>query len=136
MVSKFTATDPMTAERPLIEEAILEWRGLNTDRLDAEHEATALKEKETALKLWLVDVFNKQKLEGMLIGGRLTGCTSREVHNVTDRIALIDYIYDNRALDVLQFRITDAALFAREEEGEVIPGVSKVDVYGLFDRKA
>jgi hypothetical protein len=136
MVSKFTATDPMTAERPLVEEAIQQWRGLSKERLKTEHEAAAIKERETALKLWLVDVFKGQKFEGMLIDGRITGCTSREVHTVTDRIALIDYIYDNRALDILQFRITDDAIFTREEEGEVIPGVEKMEVYGLFDRKA
>jgi hypothetical protein len=132
----FEDTPPMEATRAETEEVIQAWRAKRAERLEADKVANKLKDEETEMKSWLINVFQEQKFEGMLINGRITGASSKEVHVVDDRVALIDYILDTRSIDFLQFRISDTAIFAREEEGEVIPGVSLKPVYDLFDRKA
>jgi hypothetical protein len=54
---------------------------------------------------------------------------------VQDKLAFVDYMIDQRALDMLQFRVCDSAIFLREDAGLVVPGVAKQTVYDLYDRK-
>jgi len=88
------------------------------------------------MKMWLVAVFQEQRFEGMVIDHRITGLSDREVHEVEDREAFVNYLIENKALDMLQFRISDPAIFAREEIGIKVPGVKVRTIYDLFDRKA
>jgi hypothetical protein len=127
---------PLDADRYMAEKVIQAWRDKKVERLAADKKAAALKEQETAMKSWLIDVFSAQMFEGMLIDHRITGLSDREVHEVEDREAFVNYLIDNRALDMLQFRISDPAIFAREDMGIDIPGIKKRTVYDLFDRKA
>jgi hypothetical protein len=127
---------PLDADRYMAEKVIQAWRDKRDDRLAADKVAAALKEQETAMKMWLIDVFKEQKFEGMVIDHRITGLSDREVHEVEDREAFVNYLIENRALDMLQFRISDPAIFAREDVGVVVPGVKVRTIYDLFDRKA
>ena len=127
--------NPIEATRTDAEQVIQAWRAAREERLAADKVAEKLKNRESALKSWLVSVFRQQEFEGMIIDQRITGVNTREVHNVTDRPALQKFILENDALDLLQFRIVDSAIFAREEEGCEVPGVEVVEVYDLFDRK-
>lgn len=135
-LTELIAKDPSTATRAEAEAMIQGWRKKSAERLAADKAAEKLKAVETAMKSWLIDVFLKQKFEGIVIDGRITGLNPHDVHNITDRGKFIQYIYDKGAIDLLQFRISDAAIFLREDLGETVPGTEKVEVYNLFDRKA
>lgn len=132
----FNLIAPAEATRQQTEQTIKDWRAKRAERLAADKVAEALKKDESAMKSWLISVFNVQKFEGMVIDGRITGVNPHDVHVVEDKIAFINYIYENEAIDMLQFRLSDGAIFEREEAGDEIPGVRKEEVYDLFDRKA
>lgn len=132
----FNAVAPIEANRVQAEEVIQLWRAKRAERLAADKVAEALKKEESAMKSWLIEVFREQRFEGIVIDGRITGLNPHDVHIVEDRELLIQYIYENEAIDLLQFRLSDGAVFAREDEGEEVPGVRVEEVYDLFDRKA
>jgi len=126
---------PSEAERPAVESVIKAWRLKRAERLALSKEVDALQKEETAMKSWLINAFTSQQYEGMVIDQRFTGLTEREIHSVTDREALQEFILENDALDILQFRISDAAIFEREGAGIVVPGVQLVTIADLSDRK-
>lgn len=127
---------PIEADRILTQETIRLWRAKRVERLAKEHEAEKLKDQETEMKSWLIAVFKEQKYEGIMIEQRVTGLSEREVHIVEDREQFVKYIYENEAIDLLQFRPAEGAICEREEAGEAVPGTSVVKTYDLFDRKA
>jgi len=126
---------PSEAERGAVEATIKAWRLQRAERLARQKEVDALQKEETAMKSWLINVFATQHYEGMVIDQRFTGLTEREVHSVTDREALQKFILETEALDILQFRISDSAIFDREAAGIVVPGVEIVITNDLSDRK-
>ena len=127
---------PLDADRYMTEKVIQAWRDKRDDRLAADKVAARLKEQEVAMKQWLIAVFQEQRFEGIVIDHRITGLSDREVHEVENREEFVNYLIENRALDMLQFRISDPAIFAREDAGVKVPGVTVRTVYDLFDRKA
>lgn len=127
---------PIEADRILTEETIKLWRAKRVERLAKEKEAEILEKQEKEMKSWLIAVFQEQKFEGMVIDQRITGLSKREVHIVEDREAFIQYIYDNEAIDLLQFRISEGAINEREENNITVPGVDVAEIPDLFDRKA
>jgi hypothetical protein len=128
--------DPSEADRQLTEETIKQWRDRRVERLALEAQANVLKKSEQAMKSWLIQVFQQQEYEGVVIGQRITGLATREVHSVTDKEAFVRYIYDWEAIDLLQFRVSEAAILEREDIGQPVPGTEVVEVYDLYDRKA
>ncbi len=132
----YGCVNPEEAQRELVEETIKRWREKRIERLAREHEAQVLKKHETDMKSWLIEVFRIQKFEGMMIGQRVTGLSKKEMHIVEDRGAYIQYIYDNQAIDLLEFRPVQKAISDREEAGDAVPGTAMVETYDLFDRKA
>lgn len=129
-------TPPIEATRPQVEQAIVAWRAKRAERLEAQRLVDAMQKEESALKSWLIAVFKEQAYEGMVIESRITGLSTREVHSVVDRDALVNYIYENEAIDLLQFRLSESAVGAREEVGQTVPGLDIVEVYDIFDRKS
>jgi hypothetical protein len=127
---------PVEADRQLTEETIKAWRAKRAERLAKQKETDILEKQEKDMKSWLIAVFQEQKFEGMLIDQRITGLSTREVQIVEDRAAFIEYIYENEAIDLLQFRVNEGAIAERVQAGEVVPGTNTVDVNDLFDRKA
>lgn len=127
--------DPAEATREEVENAIMQWRGYRAQRLEAEKVANKLKERETEFKTFVLEAFKQQKFEGMLIGGRMTGLSTKEVATVSDKEALVRYILATGQLDLLQFRLSTGAVDERKENGEEVPGTEYIDVYDLFDRK-
>lgn len=127
---------PAEAPREEVEAVIRAWRAKRVERLAADKVAEKLKEAEDEMKTWLVDVFKEQKLEGMLLDGKVTGATPRDICVVEDKEAFIRYVYEKEAIDLLQFRLSDGAILARLDEGEVVPGIGKMEVHNLFDRMA
>lgn len=134
--NKAPTTPPAEAERGEIETVIQQWRHQRELRLGLQKTVDALHKDEQEMKSWLLEVFKSQKFEGMIIDQRVTGLVTREVHSVTDRAELTQYILDNAALELLQFRLAEGAIVEREADEGPIPGLELVEVYDLFDRKA
>jgi len=126
----------LEATRAQTEEIISMWREQRTKRLEANRIMEELKKKEVALSSWLLEVFKQQKFEGMLIGGRITGLSKKEVPIVEDKTAFMDYIKKTGELDLLQFRLSNSAVEEREMNGVAVPGIGHTDVFELFDRKS
>lgn len=133
---KYGEVAPQDAHRQLVEDAIVEWRETRAQRLEAQRIVDAMQKEESGLKAWLIAVFQAQAFEGMVINQRITGLSTREVHTTVDKEALLDYIYENQAIDLLQFRLSETAIVAREAEGVEVPGLDIVEAFDLFDRKA
>jgi hypothetical protein len=135
LVAHLIEHNPSEAPRDLVETLIVRWREVRQARLDAEKVAQKLQDKETAFKSFLLETFHEQKLEGMLIGGRSTGLSSKTVPIVADKEKLLAYIKKTGELDLLQFRLSNKAVDDRRDNGVAVPGTEYKDVYDLFDRK-
>lgn len=123
------------ATREQVEDVIVRWRSQRDARLDAEKVAARFKEDEDSMKSWLLDVFDKQRYEGMVIGGKITGIAYREVPVVADRLELESYILSTGDLTLLQFSISTTAVNEHLDNGETIPGIELREVRQLYDRK-
>lgn len=131
------ASVPVTeARRDLVESVITAWRAQRAQRLEENRIMEASKKIELQLSSWLLEVFKQQKLEGMLIGGRVTGLAEKEVAVVADKKEFMDYILKEGALELLQFRISTSAVDERRDNGVEVPGVRYDKVHDLFDRKS
>lgn len=126
--------DPATADRKDVEKAIMKWRDLREQRLAAEKVAARLKDQENAYKSFMLEAFKQQKLEGMLIGGRMTGLTTKPVATVADKEKFLAYVKETGHLELLQFRLATGAVDERTENGVEVPGIEYVDTYDVFDR--
>ena len=129
-------TEPEAASREEVEQAVKVWRETRALRLEQEKVADETKKLETSAKDFIISAMIAQKWEGIVIGDRLTKVSTKTVPTVEDRQALCDYIIENKALDLLQFRLATGALKERAEAGVVVPGIGSVDVYDLSDKKA
>ena len=131
-----TSATPDEAEREVVEKAIVMWRELRTERLEAERQARVLKNDEDKLKSFLIECFKQQKLEGMLIDGRSTGLSTKTQPSVADKEAFLAYIKETGQLDLLQFRLATGAVQERWNNEVEVPGVEEIELYDLFDRKS
>lgn len=127
--------DPAEIPRSDVEQAIKDWRAIRGERLELDRLAGQKKKREDELKSLLLEVFKVQKLEGMLIDGRVSGLSTKEVPVVEDKEAVLAHIRATGELDLLQFRLSNEAVREREEAGNAVPGVGKMEVYDLFDRQ-
>ena len=124
------------ATRQEVEEAITMWRNHREVRLTIEKQAEALRKQETALKTWVISVLRAQEYEGVVVGGRITALSTKEVPEVLDKESYLDYVRTTGELDLLQFRPAIGAIKERLDNGVEIPGVKLIDVYDLSDRKS
>lgn len=124
-----------SADRKMVEQMIVAWRKARSIRLEHDRLSRVEQAKETALKSYVIEVMRTQELEGMLIEGRLSGLTTNEVPTVSNKEEFIKYILAEQAIDLLQFRLAVGAVNARLNAGIQVPGVEKIDVYDLTDKK-
>lgn len=129
-------TNPAEADRSTVEQAIKDWREAREARLELDRKAAKLKSVEDGLKSFLLEAFKQQKLEGMLVGGKVTGLTTKRIPIVEDKEKFLSYIRETGELDLLQFRLSSEAVRVRAEEGVEVPGIGEMDTYDLFNRKA
>lgn len=129
-------TNPAEADRNTVEQAIKDWREARDARLEMDRKAAKLKSVEDGLKSFLLEAFKQQKLEGMLIGGKVTGLTTKRIPIVEDKEKFLNYVRETGELDLLQFRLSSEAVRVRAEEGVEVPGIGEMDTYDLFNRKA
>lgn len=135
-LNEILKTAVLSATREQTEQVIKAWREKRAARLEANRVTEALKEEETKMSSWLLEVFKQQKFEGMLIGGRITGLSDKSVPAVSDKEALMQYIRKTGELDLLQFRLSTGAVEERTQNGVKVPGTEYITVHELFDRKS
>lgn len=129
-------TDPLTAPRDLYEPVITKWRAMRAKRLELERLARAAQAAETAFKSYAIEVCRAQKLEGVLIDGRITGLNTKSVATVSDKESLVKFIRETGDISLLQFRLSTGTVDEYVENGKKVPGVEYIDVYDLSDKKA
>jgi len=129
-------TDPSTATREEVTAAVGKWRELREERLAADKVAAELKKQENEVKQFIISALIAQKYEGIVLGQRITGLSEKEQPVVTERSVFEDFVLKEKALHLLQFRISAPAIREMQEAGIVIPGVGSEMLYDLFDRKA
>jgi len=104
-------------------------------RLSLQREADLLEQEEKGLTNSLIE----QMLHGDLKGSVLKEGENEARLNMSEEPmvavdgwpAVLDYIVANKAVDLLQKRLTASAVKARWDEGEVIVGIEKVRKYSL-----
>lgn len=128
--------DQTEATREEINAAVTQWRAVRTERLALEKEANKVRERETALKDFIIGAMQAQKYEGTICEGRQTYVRTTEVPNAEDRLLFSNYILMNGALELLQFRPAVGALKELRDAGVEVPGIAWVEVYDLGDKQA
>jgi hypothetical protein len=121
--------------RDLYERVIVQWRAMRAKRLELERQAKAAQETETAFKSYAIEVCRAQKLEGVLIDGRITGLNTRNVATVSDKEKLIEFMRETGDISLLQFRLATGTVDEYKATGVSVPGVEYIDVYDLSDKK-
>ena len=117
------------------DKAILDWREARAARLALDKEASAAKDRETALRDWIIDALQGSNSEGEVVDGRVTSIQVTEIPIVEDRAAVERYILENQAIDLLQFRVSASALRERTDVGVTVPGTHWGQSLNLSDRK-
>lgn len=131
------ATVPVAeAPRDLYEKIIVQWRAMRAKRLELERQAKEAQSTETALKSYAIEVCRAQKLEGVLIDGRITGLNTKNVATVSDKEALINFIRETGDISLLQFRLATGTVDEYTQNDRKVPGTEYIDVYDLSDKKA
>lgn len=131
-----TKTVPVAeAARELYEAIIVQWRSMRAKRLELERLARAAQAAETAFKSYAIEVCREQKLEGVLIDGRVTGLNTKSVATVSDKEKLIEFIRETGDISLLQFRLATGTVDEYTENDRKVPGVEYIDVYDLTDRR-
>jgi len=128
--------NPETCSRAELDEITLAWRQAKADRLAFQKQLELLQELENTLKQSILDVCTAQKMEGIVVGGRITSVTTKSTPICNDQSALSAYILEHQALDLLQFRISTKAAQLRIDDGIELPGVTLMDKLELSDKKA
>lgn len=92
-------------------------------RLELQKEVDDLKAKESALRDHLIDSLPKSDATGVAGSVCSVKVVIKTTPQVNDWDALYRYVSRTKAWDMLQRRVSDAAVKARWEAGKAIPGV-------------
>jgi hypothetical protein len=133
LISTFPLAERATPDD--LKSAISQWRGLNQQRLEADRLSRQLKKDETLLYDWIIEALQKTGIDGLVVGDKITGLQKGSVLTVTDKEALVEYIRRTGNIFILQFRLSQSTVDEHLAEGEDIPGVAKVETFGLYNRK-
>lgn len=101
---------------------------LREKRLELNRAVAALAEKESALQEHIINSLPKSDATGVRGKVAQVSIISKEVGTARDWNKIFNYVQKKGAWDLLQHRLNDAAVAARWEEGEKIPGVEKFQV--------
>jgi hypothetical protein len=136
LLAAIAPLDPASAPRDLYEVTVSKWRDMRTKRLELERQARAAQSAETAFKSYAIEVFRAQKLEGVMIDGRITSLSTKNVATVSDKEALVKFIRETGDISLLQFRLATSTVDEYTANDLKVPGVEFIDVYDLSDKKA
>jgi hypothetical protein len=135
LMTLVAATDPAAAPRDLYEVTVSKWRAMRTKRLELNRLMEAAQKQETLLKSYAIEVFRAQKLEGVMIDGRITSLNTKSVATVSDKEALLNFIKETGDTALLQFRLATGTVDEYYSNDKKVPGVEYIDVYDLSDKK-
>lgn len=92
-------------------------------RLAKQKEVEVLEAEETMLKEHIIATLPKSDASG--VSGKVARVTvlSKDIPTVKDWSAFYKYILKNKAFELLQRRVSDAAVKERIESGKQVPGV-------------
>lgn len=96
---------------------------LRQKRLEMQKEVDKVAAEESALKEHIINTLPKSEASG--VAGKLARATvvTKEVPQVEDWDAFYKYVKKTGQFDLMQRRLTDAAIKERWEHGKEIPGV-------------
>lgn len=94
-------------------------------------QAEQLKPRETQLTDHIFDTFSKDDLNGATGKVAKANVTRTEVPSVKDWPKFYAYVAKNKAFDLLQRRLSSAAIRERWEAKKVVPGVEKFTALSL-----
>lgn len=135
-MNELPTTLPNEAPRDQIEAAAVRWRALREKRLQYQKAVDELETEEKKFKQWVISALTTQSIDGVVVEGRITQATKKDVPTVTDREALSKHILETGDLSLLQFRLATTAVQERIDAGMKPPGVGTIPVFDLSDRKA
>jgi hypothetical protein len=136
LLAAIAPLDPVSAPRDLYEVTVSKWREMRAKRLELNRLMEAAQKQETLLKSYAIEVFRAQKLEGVMIDGRITSLNTKNVATVSDKEALVNFIRETGDISLLQFRLATGTVDEYVENDLKVPGVEFIDVYDLSDKKA
>lgn len=136
LMTEVLSTDPKEAPRDLYELAVSQWRAMRSKRLELNRLMEAAQKQETLLKSYAIEVFRAQKLEGVMIDGRITSLRTNSVATVSDKEALLKFIKETGDTALLQFRLATGTVDEYVANEKTVPGVEYIDVYDLSDKQA
>ena len=119
-----------------LNELVDEYISKRLERLEAARTVSILEEKEQAAKQAVITQMQEEK--STVFGASLGTVTlqTKVKPAAVDWVKVWQYIYDNDASDLMQRRLTEAAVKLRWEDGIEIPGVDRFTVYDLSVGKA
>lgn len=108
---------------------------LRNKRLAMQKEVDAVAAEETALKNHIIENLPKSEASG--VAGKLARVTvvTKQIPQVKDWDAFYKYVKKTGSFDLMQKRLTDAAIKERWEAGKEIPGVEHFNVVSVSINK-
>ena len=108
---------------------------LRAKRLAMQKEVDAVAAEESAFKEHIIQTLPKSEASG--VAGKLCRVTvvTKEIPQVKDWDAFYKYVKKTGNFDLMQRRLTDAAIKARWEDGKEIPGVEHFNAVSVSINK-
>lgn len=101
------------------------------NRLEADREAERLKKAESIILTQLIGILRDESIPAGVGTLGTVRLQKKDKPICTDWQSLYDFIYQNKAFDLLHKRITEGAIKLRLEDGIVVPGVEFIPDYSL-----
>lgn len=104
---------------------------LRQKRLEMQKEVDKVAAEETALKNHIIENLPKSEASG--VAGKLARVTvvTKQIPQVKDWDAFYKYVKKTGSFDLMQRRITDAAIKERWEAGKEVPGVEHFNAVSI-----
>lgn len=96
------------------------------ERLELQRKADLLEQEEKALAEELIQFMVTSGMDETRDGADVAYLHESQEPTATFWPAILDYIIENKAPDLLQKRLTASAVKLRWKEGEIIPGIESV----------
>lgn len=98
---------------------------IRAERLELQRKVDVLEQAEKDLLYDIQKEMSKNKVTRYQSGTYLATVEDKDVPKATDWPAVLNYIRETGATDLLQKRLTESAVKARWDSGVDVPGISK-----------
>ena len=100
-------------------------------RLELQREVARIEAEEKALKARLIEELPKSNSTGIAGVKARVSIVQKDIPTVEDWSRFYSYVEENKCFELLQKRLSDAAIKERWENGEEVPGVAKFTLSNL-----